>query len=1253
MHQTISFRILIVLAALVLCVPTSPSAFLPGIPLGTLGGLGLVGFAAAAIIIDRRIPNRAIWLSALLLIALLRWASGTQAPTLGWNAAYFADEQPSRTPERSTASSRVGSTRIDPALDFETARFPVHFFNDIRRFNFYRTSERARDTMPFTVSWSAVAVDVPPSATALVLVTNGPAEIQISDELRTLFPSTGSVREYPLPLSAVRPGVTLQVRYTRLFEVRPTLRLEWEDGAGGRAPVGSPHMAATEIDASSAWRATATQWAGSLSSLGLLALIAAALVKSSPRFRAGEPLPSSRSWPTWERAFLGFVVMWAAAEPLAAWLPFDQSAVLLSGGNDWLAYESFARDIQLNGLLMNNGRAPGTGEAYYYQPAYGYVLALLHQLLGESLGPVLWWQHASLGFVAVLVYGLARALWNPLAGVCAVLLVMSYRGLELFAVSGLLLSENLLFLVLPGMLWLFVRAYQRPTLGAIIAAGAALGLAGLTRSTPLLVYPFAILGMAVAARRSAGWRHATMAVAAFTVACFAVVSLATIRNVIVSGKPTLITTSAGANLIEAHRPTSKVDLKGIDQHPVYNRLGLDRQTREVLEFVRQDPQGYLETLWQTAAYALGYMEPILPGRGIEWPLLFISTSYAFVTVVVPATRRNGAWLVHAFILTHWLQTALFFSHQYGFRLPLPMYLVMFAVLGGAIASLVSPVERSLTGTVRLFRRPATVGAGLGFLSFIVGGSIAARWPAEYANAPKRLYALEGDVARIASALHTMPDTQQPDWAYGTGTDTRTREIAYLRSLAFPLIKWVDIDRGMVFPAGGRTGLLGAPVPRVPTRFASCTTPIGESDQAALYHVNSPVSSGCLGLTSHPDATFQSLALVVGATAPGSVRAGERFTSLVTWEVVERPDGRYRPQLELVGADQRIAARSENNPYGADQWSPGEVIASIHELTLEPTTPPGVYTLALAFVGASPRPNLQDSAALRYRAPLASITVEPPSQPLIPAQLGMQLSTPWQVGSLSFLGGSIARSAVHQGDPLDLTLAWQATDASPPPADLVLELSGPTTFPVIPRMVPLNALWPLERWRRGETVADPRTIMIPGDSPPGAYTLRLRDRSRPNEFANVAELTVVEHQRRLDPLVVRAASDAIFDSRVRLVGYDLRNRRLDAGDTVELGLTWQAASAISARYLVVISLVSEERGRVVYRREAEPGDGARPTSGWANGELVIDNHRIRTSRDLPRGRYRVRIELVEREGGRYLPTADGQLNIVLPPEVSVE
>src|SRR5262249_35346658 len=86
--------------------------------------------------------------------------------------------------------------------------------------------------------------------------------------------------------------------------------------------------------------------------------------------------------------------------------PADGKATILSGLDDWLIYESSARDILLNGWLMDGGQ--GHAAAFYGQPLYPYVLAGLHRLTGESLFGPLAVQLAALGCVVVGTAVLAR-----------------------------------------------------------------------------------------------------------------------------------------------------------------------------------------------------------------------------------------------------------------------------------------------------------------------------------------------------------------------------------------------------------------------------------------------------------------------------------------------------------------------------------------------------------------------------------------------------------------------------------------------------------------------------------------------------------------------------------------------------------------------------------------------------------------------------------------------------------------------------
>src|SRR5262249_61477597 len=119
-------------------------------------------------------------------------------------------------------------------------------------------------------------------------------------------------------------------------------------------------------------------------------------------------------------------------------LPLIDRAVILSGGNDWLAYEGFARDVIFSGPLLAEGRALGQGVPYYYQPLYIYWVALTHLVLGESLfAPLL--MNAVLGICASIgVFLLARDLFGRATAIVALLLFGDCRLAVFSPATGLL-----------------------------------------------------------------------------------------------------------------------------------------------------------------------------------------------------------------------------------------------------------------------------------------------------------------------------------------------------------------------------------------------------------------------------------------------------------------------------------------------------------------------------------------------------------------------------------------------------------------------------------------------------------------------------------------------------------------------------------------------------------------------------------------------------------------------------------------------
>jgi hypothetical protein len=95
-----------------------------------------------------------------------------------------------------------------------------------------------------------------------------------------------------------------------------------------------------------------------------------------------------------------------------------------------------------------------------------------------------------------------------------------------------------------------------------------------------------------------------------------------------------------------------------------------------------------------------------------------------------------------------------------------------------------------------------------------------------------------------------------------------------------------------------------------------------------------------------------------------------------------------------------------------------------------------------------------------------------------------------------------------------------------------------------------------------------------------------------------------------------------------------------GGVVGVRLVWSADAATARPYKVFLHLLAAD-GRLVAQRDGEPGGGSRPTTGWAAGEVVVDNHGLLLTDDLPHGEYTLRLGLYDAfDATVRLPVAGG-------------
>jgi hypothetical protein len=415
----------------------------------------------------------------------------------------------------------------------------------------------------------------------------------------------------------------------------------------------------------------------------LAGLIGAGLVATIRRVRLAGYEPAER-FRLLERPLLAGVMLVVTIYALATTTDLIGRTTVLEGGQDWLTYESYSRDILLNGPLMTLGEPLGKGKPFFFQPFYPYYLAGLHWLTGEGLwGPVML-QLAGLGVAAVLVYALTRQLFSASAGVVALALFIVLGFSQLDWIARKLLSENLYFVVLPAALLFLARAIDERRLPDVVWAGLLFGVAAITRAPTLLFMPGAALIMALGWRRAGErWQRIAAGFAILTICTAVVTALVPVRNYIVSGKPSLVASNGGATLLLAHQPTENVSLRGIDRDPLYDLLKLDRATREVVEFVRQDPVAYFWTLVPLGLYSVGVSGAVEGNPPLAFDVLAITLLYVLAVFWLPSARTLRTWPLHLFIVIHLGIMMTFLPYVYGYRQVLPMQVLML-VFDGAL-----------------------------------------------------------------------------------------------------------------------------------------------------------------------------------------------------------------------------------------------------------------------------------------------------------------------------------------------------------------------------------------------------------------------------------------------------------------------------------------------------------------------------------------------------------------------------------------
>jgi hypothetical protein len=299
--------------------------------------------------------------------------------------------------------------------------------------------------------------------------------------------------------------------------------------------------------------------------------------------------------------------------------------------------------------------------------------------------------------------------------------------------------------------------------------------------------------------------------------------------------------------------------------------------------------------------------------------------------------------------------------------------------------------------------------------------------------------------------------------------------------------------------------------------------------------------------------------------------------------------------------------------------------------MAPGAPPGDYTVRFTLYSPSADarlPVLDETGA--YAGTYVEFPVRLTRSRTSPLIEDLVIRNRLDVGmdGLTLLGANLDTSAARPGEPVFLSLFWQADEASLQAHDVSLRLGDIDLH----RGDPVHGTYPFSGWAVGEVVVDRYDSRLPLETPPGRYPLRVWVA---DDVVDLGHVTVQETARTFDVPPIPHPLTATLGDRVELLGYDLSADSIAPGEVLTLTLIWRALGEMDTNYTVFTHLLAPD-GSMTGQRDAQPVGGGYPTGLWLAGEVVSDVYEIPVRPDAALGEHRLEVGMYVVETGTRLP-----------------
>lgn len=342
-------------------------------------------------------------------------------------------------------------------------------------------------------------------------------------------------------------------------------------------------------------------------------------------------------------------------------------------------------------ILEGKGYSYGDEPTAFVVPLYPLFLAGIFGLFGENLLAVQLVQVLLSALTVVLVYLIARRLFDPSAGVIAALIAAAHPWLVFW--SGYILTETLFVFLFTAAILAYAHLMKNSSLWKALASGVLFGLVALCRPVGLLVALVLIVVWPLLAPKSL---RRWSALGVFLISMALVLSPWVIRNYLVFHRFIPVSAGAGDTLYLGNNPKASILANEMSDPmfpPGMGRIDKSHYVQKLaLKYIVENPGRFVQLALQRLYY---YWSPEFPTYSIKHKVfnylgylpLYLAALWGLFSlrqwreVLLFLVIFGVFTLVHMITIVDWDQR---------YRLPLQSFLAVLA--GGGVAQVVRRLQ---------------------------------------------------------------------------------------------------------------------------------------------------------------------------------------------------------------------------------------------------------------------------------------------------------------------------------------------------------------------------------------------------------------------------------------------------------------------------------------------------------------------------------------------------------------------------------